>query len=1229
MSVTKPLKKSFVIPVLLIVFSIGLIACAEFLQSTGDVNPENYIRQAEKKLGHLEQKMSNSLDEIAAITSDSGFHTYFIHRGFQEIGFSFFYIENETVTKWSDNETNISSAIADTCINKSLIHLNNGWYEIFLRKEKEKEIIGLLLIAKEYAYENQYLVNSFNPRLGLPGYSTIDETVKESSLIVRSLDNKPLFNVRFLNAHGDSLKFGLISWLYILSFLIFLVTVFLFIKIFASISSALAYLFMILVLGARGVMIHLQIPDEFYSTPLFSPRFYASSFYFNSLGDLCINVLLLFCLAGGFYSVFSGKDYHPNNKFSASLIRTGSLIFILLLSLPINNLISGLIVNSKISFDFSNIFAMNENSLLGVLVIALLLWTYFLLAFALLKRFFCNTGIKNFSVLMLVAIVIFVLVYFSLARSEWIQSFNPAILPALAVGMLAAVFTRVNADGKKINFHFLLYITLLFSISSSFVIRELNDRKEKENRKLIVQKIETGQDRLAEYLFEDIGKKISNDGIIRQQFRDSTHLREQVSKRLMQFYFSGYWGKFNINIFCFEASGLSFDTIHTNFTLDLLGKKIPEKEKQNGTNSLYFLGNESEQPEYIAIIPVHENRRSETVIGSIAILMTPRLFQSDIGFPELFVSRKVAFNRELTKYSYARYRNDSLLNQSGDFAYYFSAKIFHPSSQEYSFSDLDNYNHLIHRFNDNSFVIVSRIHESSLLFFTLFSYLFSFFSLLVFVFYFCWHMVNREAGYRLNLTRRIQASVMSLVILSFILIGSGTVYYITKKYDLNKDESIREKINALLTVLEKESGDASGLDTRLTEENQASFGKLSGMFGTDFNIFNPEGNLYYSSQPKIFEQGIISQKMNPEVLFEMKEKGKTQFVHPESIGKLNYISAYEPLRNKQGKMIGYLHIPYFEKENELNNEISNFLSALINIYVLLLALAVIITLIISSRITQPLLLIQEKLSNIRLGRKNELIEYSRKDEIGELVNEYNRMIDELAASAKKLAKSERESAWREMAKQVAHEIKNPLTPMKLSVQHLQKAWEEKSPKLPEIFHRISQTLVEQIDTLSNIATEFSNFAQMPQAIKEAVDLNKIIGSALDLYKELPDISIVVSGDQKDKYVFADKNQLMRMFSNLLKNATQAIESGKKGVIEVSVSTDQNNHIISVRDNGAGIPLAQRERIFTPNFTTKSSGMGLGLSIVKSIVESSGGTIRFETEEGLGTTFFISLPAYQN
>ncbi len=1216
------LKKSFEFPLFLIVVSVMLIGMAEINRSLSHAKPERIAAVTEKKLRYLEEKMSRSLATIATLSSDTAFHDYFIHRGLQNFGFSFFYAENEKITKWSDNETDINCHIADTCQSNSLVHLNNGWYEIFIRKKEGKEVIGLILIRKEYAYENQYLVNGFNPWLGLPATATLLSKHDPESFGVRGADGPVVFDVKFFNASNESIGFGLNSWLYILSFLIFLLAVFLTGKILSAVSSVWTFLLTIALLALRTWMIHLRIPDSLYSTPLFSPQFYASSFYFNSLGDLILNTLIILCVSGIFYSALTNKNT-PAKKGNA-FSRVISLVFIFLLSLLLNNLISGLIVNSKISFDVGNLFGMNENSLLGFFVIAILLWSYFLVVFGLIKRFFHDAAITVFTGFVAVSLVLSALLFLLLSKLDWSSLLNPA-MPTLVIAMLFGIFFGTRKQEEKISLNFLIYITLLFSIYSSLVIWKLNDRKEKENRKLIAQKIETGQDKIGEYLFEDLGKKISKDPIVQKHFRDALNVHEQISKRLLQFYFTGYWSKFNISVYCFDRNNLFFDSLRTPFSLDSLKTKIDFDETARTPPQLYYLNNESGQQQYAAIIPIMEDKTGTPSIGSIAVVLTPKLFQSTQGFPELFVSSKVAFNKELSKYSYARYRNDSLLNQSGSFSYYFSVNAFHPSTDEYSFADVDGYNHLIHRINNSSIIIVSTENESTLILFTLFSYLFSMFSLLVLLFYFLWQIINRQNLYHLTLTRRIQLSVMLLVILSFVLIGSGTVYYITHKYDVNKDESIRSKISSLLAIMEKEFGDETNLNSRVSDENQASLIKLSGTFDADFNLFSLNGRLCYSSQPKIFEQGIISQKMNPEALFELSEKGKTQFVHPESIGKLNYIAAYEPFRNRQGKMIGYLHLPYFEKQNELNKEISSFLSALINIYVLLFALAIIVTLFISSRITIPLLLIQEKLSNIRIGTKNELIEYRRHDEIGELVNEYNRMIEELASSAERLARSERESAWREMAKQVAHEIKNPLTPMKLSVQHLQQAWKEKSPQLNEIFQRISQTLVQQIDTLSNIATEFSNFAQMPQAKKETVDLSQVLVSTIDLFKELPNINLNFSEDEGKKLVFADKDQLNRVFSNLLKNAIQSIPTDKDGNIIVSIRKNEDHFIISVSDNGIGIPAERVERIFTPSFTTKSGGMGLGLSIVKSIVESSDGKIWFETKEESGTTFYISLP----
>jgi nitrogen fixation/metabolism regulation signal transduction histidine kinase len=269
---------------------------------------------------------------------------------------------------------------------------------------------------------------------------------------------------------------------------------------------------------------------------------------------------------------------------------------------------------------------------------------------------------------------------------------------------------------------------------------------------------------------------------------------------------------------------------------------------------------------------------------------------------------------------------------------------------------------------------------------------------------------------------------------------------------------------------------------------------------------------------------------------------------------------------------------------------------------------------------------QEKLSNIRLGKRNETLEWKRNDEIGELVREYNRMVDELAVSAEKLARSERESAWREMAKQVAHEIKNPLTPMKLSMQHLQRAWNEKSDNMDELFSRISKTLIEQIDALSNIASEFSNFAQMPRAKNETLDLSKIISSVINLFSGTPNIKIIFEDDKAARRIFADREQLIRLFSNLIKNSIQAIPENTEGKIEVRIKTENDFHIISIRDNGTGIAPEQQEKIFMPSFTTKTSGMGMGLALVKNIAEQAGGKVWFETKPEEGSTFFVELPS---
>jgi nitrogen fixation/metabolism regulation signal transduction histidine kinase len=271
-------------------------------------------------------------------------------------------------------------------------------------------------------------------------------------------------------------------------------------------------------------------------------------------------------------------------------------------------------------------------------------------------------------------------------------------------------------------------------------------------------------------------------------------------------------------------------------------------------------------------------------------------------------------------------------------------------------------------------------------------------------------------------------------------------------------------------------------------------------------------------------------------------------------------------------------------------------------------------------------MIQSRIAQVSLGQKNEMIHYERSDEIRGLVEEYNYMVQELERSAGLLAQSERESAWREMAKQIAHEIKNPLTPMKLNVQHLQRTIQE-GKNDPALVQRISATLIEQIDSLSAIAREFGDFAKMPSARNSRINLVRKLNDLEQLFESNKDAKISVDlGLHKKIMIYADKEQLMRVFINLVKNGLQSIPDGREGKIRIGLEVDQDHLVkLSFADNGKGIPEEIRDKLFRPNFTTKSAGMGMGLAISHNIIRSFGGRIWYDTVLGQGTTFFVELP----
>ena len=399
--------------------------------------------------------------------------------------------------------------------------------------------------------------------------------------------------------------------------------------------------------------------------------------------------------------------------------------------------------------------------------------------------------------------------------------------------------------------------------------------------------------------------------------------------------------------------------------------------------------------------------------------------------------------------------------------------------------------------------------------------------------------------------------------------------------------------------------------------------ELAQIHNLEINIYSLDGKLLKSSKAS-FSIDKVSPPIPKYILKLVQSSIEKRYVDIKNIDGIKNRSSYSQIKDEKFKPLGILNLPYVEDDGFYETELQNFLIRLGQIYGFMLLIAFALAYFLSSYITKSLKTISDKINETNLNQINEkiVIEANSK-EINLLINAYNGMVDKLEESATKLAQSEREQAWREMAKQVAHEIKNPLTPMRLTVQSFQRKFDANDPELKQKLNDYSKTLIQQIDTMSSVASAFSNFASMPAQQNETLNVVNIVELALDIFNE---DYIVFERDEEEIITKLDRTQLIRIITNLVKNATQSIpEEQEEKFVLVSVKEVDENVVITVKDNGSGIETENIDHVFEPKFTTKTSGMGLGLGIIKNIIENYKGTITFESELGTGTTFTVSLP----
>ena len=588
-----------------------------------------------------------------------------------------------------------------------------------------------------------------------------------------------------------------------------------------------------------------------------------------------------------------------------------------------------------------------------------------------------------------------------------------------------------------------------------------------------------------------------------------------------------------------------------------------------------------------------------------------------------------AYNDLSQQFDYAIYKEGNRIVFNGS---YYLAELQVPDEMEdltYQVNIENDRSNFLYKVNSTTYIIIGKKMNGLIKPLSLFSYVFALLLLIVTVLAIInkkWTFLPQKFNFYIHakpsLSNKIQFAVISLIISSFLIIALVTFMYFR---NTSKETQLRQlnrksfALHADISNMIKKDSIYNWNKTLFDEVNS-----IANIHQTNFQVYDTTGNLLTTAHWNQVPQNTYPHKMGIAAFMALQQSDHRYAILEEGLFEQKSTSSYMSIASVDGHDLAYISVPMYNKDGNNRTEVNNFMGTLLNVYVFLFLIAGAIAIAVANSITHPLSVLGEKLKNIRLGKRNEPLAWENQDELGDLIKDYNAMIKEIDESTELLATTQRDIAWREMAKQIAHEIKNPLTPMKLSIQHLQYAIQSDRSDFKSLVERVSATLIEQIDNLAGIASEFTNFAKLPQAENEKTILNEIVSSVHDLFRKRDDMDINLYVPIDEIYVFADKNHLIRILNNLLNNAIQSIPTDRRGKIDIELYKEDKYAIIKVTDNGTGIPDNMRDKVFSPNFTTKSSGTGLGLAIASNMAETFNAKIYFESME-VGTAFYLQIP----
>jgi two-component system nitrogen regulation sensor histidine kinase NtrY len=1241
------MKMSFGVKIrfLLLVLGCCLIATSISLSrfTTKSELLEHDAEEIQQNLLIKEKSVQSFLTDKKEVAKAKRFHLNpknaldFIESFREKNGINLLTYQNNQLKFWSTYKV---SELDPTAIKEgsSVLFFSNGWYEVIKSTQNNFSLIFLISIQSQYPFkETQYFKNDIDPILSKTKILTFASFTDKDVYVIKSLDNKFLFGLKVKPGYAETYYSSTQLWLFIAGMLCICM-------FFNSLSSLIArrghiawgtFLLLFFFLAFRLSDLYYGWFNHRFILDLFDPRIYADSFLMPSLGDFLLNVIVLTWLLLFMYNhkeQYQFPEWIKRNKIVGMLIQAGLLVLIGRIVWDTDDIFFGLIFNSKINFDIVNILKLSGTSWVGIVILCLAWFQIYLITVI------SATVSSQLNVTNRERLIIFLIGFAGVFVYKLIVDFNAFFIVFALALFIVARAVYVKERNFSIGMFAIVFFCLAFNTSIKYT--RYKDFKERSLREPMARKVQSSEDPNAIVAIGALGNEIVKDDFLIRYFNQERMGNYAVLKNHIKDYLDGYLNRYDYQIYPYDKSGIIIGSPDSP-PIDKY-KSLVEvgSVKIDGSNFFYQVNNTFGYQDYFGIISVVNQG---DLLGTLVIELRSKPYNYNNRLPDLLGDQKLMKDEDFKGYSIALYSNNKLLNQSGNYTYPLDGSVFKGKKDDFITTSDDqlHYSHLIYKPSDSKMVVISKEkvdYLERLAALSFFFLVFIIFSILLYGLIWLiknldddkvgWFSINRSLMINANkilYKTRIQVSIVLSVVTTLVIVGWVTYYYMNLEYRGQQDAILKDKIRKVQQNFEKQVFN-NGIIAN-DENAVADFNNFADINNADLNLYDLNGNLIMTTYPKLYSYKIIGKKMGPSAYVSLSSLHRSEFINTnEKIGNLKYAAAYAPIRNAQNKTIAYIGLPNYSNEEEYTDKIALFVSNLINIYALVFVAIGVLAVFLANQITSPLTFIQESISKTKIGQRNEPIVWRRHDEIGSLIKEYNNMISALEASALKLARSERESAWREMAKQVAHEIKNPLTPLKLGVQLLEKSWREKDPNFELKFNKFSKSFIEQIDSLSKIASEFSNFAKMPDTNLERLSLLPIIEQAREVFKSTANVTIdVLNKSDNDVEIMADHDQLLRTFNNLLKNAIEAIDEESLCCITIIVYVDAQNAYIEIKDNGKGIPPTLHDKIFVPNFTTKTSGTGLGLAFVKQAVENAGGSVKFTSISGLGTTFYLNFP----